>query len=396
MPRKLCGFAYKYNCMAARVLIPLLACAVGARGAPAAGTLLWNVSVGCHRWGPGCWVPDFSGTDSTPAVSSDGRTVVVGSYDGHVYAVDAASGARKWTVKMDMGVGETTPVQVNRGCFAVCALEEIRCLDEETGDAAWSSRPGGQLASCGAYDASRDALFVGTLDETLWTLRGADGAAVRSAGLGGEIWATHGARVDAARGIVCSGAGGEANVHGNCSATVTCLDAGDGAVLWSARTGAQIQSTPALGASALYVGDYDACLYAFGAGAGEVRWRTCTGGRLESSCAVAAVAGAEAVVVGSGDGYAYAFAGADGALLWRTRLGRPVSALSQGGVGSSPAVVDGVAYVGGPEALFALDVETGAVAWTYAVGKQVGSSPLVRGGRVYVGAEDGYLRAFAL
>ena len=33
------------------------------------GTVLWNASVGCHHWGPGCWIPNFSGTDSTPALS---------------------------------------------------------------------------------------------------------------------------------------------------------------------------------------------------------------------------------------------------------------------------------------------------------------------------------------
>ena len=27
-------------------------------------TLLWRTQVGCLHWGPGCWVPGFSGTDS--------------------------------------------------------------------------------------------------------------------------------------------------------------------------------------------------------------------------------------------------------------------------------------------------------------------------------------------
>ena len=71
-------------------------------------------------------------------------------------------------------------------------------------------------------------------------------------------------RVDPARGRVCFGVGGEAYVKGNCSATVDCADANTGARLWSRRTGIQIQSTPSLGATALYVGDYDDCLYAFG------------------------------------------------------------------------------------------------------------------------------------
>ena len=364
------------------------------------GTVLWNASVGCHHWGPGCWIPNFSGTDSTPALSRDGRVVAVGSYDGTVYAVKAADGAPAWTVAMDMGVGETTPALTNGGCFAVCGLREVRCVDAATGAQVWSRTPGGQLASCGAYDATRDLLFVGTLDKQLWALRGGDGSYAwsydASGPSNGELWATHGARVDVDAGRVCFGVGGEAYVRGNCSATVVCANSTTGAEIWRARTGIQIQSTPSLGASSLYVGDYDNCLYAFEAADGAPRWTSCVaGGRLESSSAVYDLAGVETVVVGSGDGFVYAFRGADGAVTWKTKLGRPVSTLEQGGVGSSPRVGGGVVYVGGPDAFFALDAATGAVAWSHAVGAMVGSSPVVAGNAVYVGAEDGYLRAFA-
>ena len=65
------------------------------------------------------------------------------------------------------------------GCVAVCWMHEIRCLDPATGAAVWSRVPGGQLASCGAYDDTRDLLFVGTLDKAMWALRGIDGSRVR-------------------------------------------------------------------------------------------------------------------------------------------------------------------------------------------------------------------------
>ena len=103
--------------------------------------------------------------------------------------------------------------------------------------------------------------------------------------------------------------------------------------------------------------------------------------------------GAEVVVVGSGDGHVYAFSAA-GDVLWRTRLGNAVSLLKQGGVGSSAALRGDTLYVGGPDAFFALDADSGAERWRHTTGAMVGSSPAVFGTRVYVGCEDGYLYAF--
>ena len=54
-----------------------------------------------------------------------------------------------------------------------------------------------------------------------------------------------------------------------------------------------------------------------------------------------------------------------------------------------------VVYVGGPDAFFALDADSGAAKWNHTVGKLVGSSPVLAEDRVFVGAEDGYLYAFA-
>ena len=353
------------------------------------GTLLWRSAVGCHHWGPGCWVPNFSGTDASPAVSPRGATVVVGSYDGTVYALDGADGSFRWNASLDMGVGEGTPALVGRGCYVVCGLFDVRCLDGESGAATWTFAPGGQIGACGGYDGAR--VFVGTLRKELVAIDAADGAELWRYEGQGEVWATHGPRV--VGDLVCSGFGGAAYVKENCSATVDCVNRSTGALAWRAPAGLQVQSTPAVGASQLYVGSYDNCLYAYALAGGDVRWRTCTAGRLEASALVMERHGAEVVVVGSGDGHVYAFSAA-GDVLWRTRLGAAVSLLRQGGVGSSAALRGDTLYVGGPDAFFALDADSGAERWRRTTGAMVGSSPAVFGTRVYVGCEDGYLYAF--
>ena len=45
----------------------------------------------------------------------------------------------------------------------------------------------------------------------------------------------------------------------------------------------------------------------------------------------------------------------------------------------------------GPAFLTALDVKTGKAAWTFATRARVDSSPVIAGGRVYVGSSDGKL-----
>ena len=62
-----------------------------------------------------------------------------------------------------------------------------------------------------------------------------------------------------------------------------------------------------------------------------------------------------------------------------------------GGVFSSPAVVDGVVYVGSQypqDRLYALKASTGVKLWSYRARYRVWSSPAVANGVVYVGAED--------
>ena len=61
---------------------------------------------------------------------------------------------------------------------------------------------------------------------------------------------------------------------------------------------------------------------------------------------------------------------------------------------SSPAVVNGVVYVGSTDGnLYAFQTSDGTKVWSFATGAKVSSSPAVFNGVVYVGGEDGALYA---
>ena len=66
-------------------------------------------------------------------------------------------------------------------------------------------------------------------------------------------------------------------------------------------------------------------------------------------------------------------------------------------VDSSPAVANGVVYVGSDDNnVYALSAKTGAKLWSYTTGNYVDSSPAVANGVVYVGSGDGKVYAFGL
>ena len=85
---------------------------------------------------------------------------------------------------------------------------------------------------------------------------------------------------------------------------------------------------------------------------------------------------------GRRDGNVYALNAKTGAKLWSYATGY--------GVESSPAVANGVVYVGSYDGnVYALNAKTGALLWSYTTGNGVRSSPAVANGVVYVGSYDG-------
>ena len=102
-----------------------------------------------------------------------------------------------------------------------------------------------------------------------------------------------------------------------------------------------------------------------------------------------AVANGIVYVMGFRKPYLYALDARTGALVWQAKIG-----LFGIWSVSSPAVSDGVVYVGSKRGIHAFDAETGAVRWTLRSGSFGVSTPItVADGLVYAGIADGHLLA---
>ena len=134
-----------------------------------------------------------------------------------------------------------------------------------------------------------------------------------------------------------------------------------GPLTWSFTTGGYVFSSPAVVNGVVYVGSWDNNIYAINASTGgeavELHDRTarCTPPRPSSTAWS---------MWGAMTGNYYALNATTGAKLWSYTTG--------GYVGSSPAVVNSVVYVGSYDRnVYALNATTGAKLWSYTTGSSV-------------------------
>ena len=186
--------------------------------------------------------------------------------------------------------------------------------------------------------------------------------------------------------------------------------------LWTAQTGGSISSTPAKSGNTVYAGSSDGILYAFDA-AGNTNcsgspktclplWTANTFSSINFSSPV--VAGGR-VFVGTAEP-PYKLEAFDAAGVNQcTGVPKQCSPLwiheFNGAVLSSPAVANGILYVGAGNSLYAFNAAPDASCggtppqcrplWIGPTGDAVFSSPAVVNGVVYVGSNDGLLYAFS-
>ena len=331
-----------------------------------AGTLLWRYETGGNG-------------DSAPTVSNG--AVYVGSWDGHIHALDAATGDILWQNQVNReGSADSSPA-VSGGIVYVGSWDgHIYALDAATGELRWHHKVGerGSSGSSSPAVSGGVAYFVGWSGGSVLRLGRASVFAL-DAVTGNLLWRFGFGDYTPSSPAVSGGA-----VYVGSRDDLYALNAATGDTLWSYQTDGIVDSSPAVSGGAVYVGSDDHHLYALHAANGALLWRYQTDGRVDSSPAVSG----GVVYVGSRDGHLYALDAATGDLLWRYNTG--------GREESSPVVSGGVVYVGSDDHhLYALDAATGDLLWRYNAGSRAGASPVVSGGVVYMGSDSGALHAIA-
>jgi outer membrane protein assembly factor BamB len=372
--------------------------------------------------------PTGSYVDSSPSVVSG--TVYVGSEDGKLYALNAATGVVRWTAATGNGI-ESSPAVVNGVVYVASADDKLYAFAANgttncsgtptTCQPLWTATLPGQNFSSPAV--ANGVVYVGSVDGLYAFdangVTNCSGAPVTCTPLwagptGGRIFSSSpavangkvyvGAWDDKLYAFDATGSTGCSGVPKTCSP------------LWTATTGNIIQSSPAVANGVVYIGSQDDKLYAFSAAgttscSGSPKtcaplWTATTGGIVDSSPAVAN----GVVYVGSGDGYLYAFdaAGTTDCSGTPTTCSALWTGQPGGAITSSPTIANGVVYVGtGSGQVVAWDASgtvgcsgtpttCNAIWGTNPLGGIVQSSPTVVNGNLYVGNNSSGVYAFGL
>lgn len=297
--------------------------------------------------------------NSSPAVSNG--VVYVGSTDGNVYAVSADTGALRWKFTTGSRV-VSSPAVANDDVYVLSYDGLFYALDAASGKVRWKFKTGGEHR----FEAPH---LHGTLpvDETMPDPF--------------DMYLSSPVVTD---GLV---------YFGSSDGNVYALGATSGALTWKFKTGNVVHASPAIADGTLYVGSWDSYFYALDAKSGKVRWRFKTGEDpvihnqvgIQSSASV----GGGIVYFGCRDSHLYALDAATGALRW--------SIPTHGSwVISSPAIDDGHVYFATSDTglFYSVDARSGKVGFSLDF-KQwpMFSSPALAGRMAYIGSHTGKLIA---
>lgn len=326
--------------------------------------------------------------------SDDDNTVFVGSSDGRVYAVDETKGTPHWSFAT-AGPVTAAPAVDKKLVFAASDDHHLYARHESDGSAAWTVLVSSSFAGADSAPTVVDGSVFVSDATTVYAYDEATGAPQWSRPL--AVSSPLGApAVD----------GGVVFVASYGDAAVFALDEATGAPAWTYQAvGARVacateRSSPAVVAGAAYVSlcpaaaAPNASLYAIDASAGSARW---TAGSAPATNDVSVAAGVVYDVTTTGT--VEARDAGTGNVQWSASLGAASA--------TSPAVVNGVVYVGADNSKVAAFDATGrrgcagtpvtcTPLWTATTGGPVRSSPAVTDGAVYVGSDDHRVYAFGL
>lgn len=286
--------------------------------------------------------------------------VYVGSDDGQLYAIDAATGHQRWMHRTGGPVGSSPAIAEGR-VYVVSYDGRLHALDAKTGEVLWK---------------------FATQGERRFEAKGLHGMQPRTQTFPDpfDVWLSSPLL---AEGLVIFGSG---------DGHVYAVDAVTGVERWSFKTGDVVHASPAYAQGRVFVGSWDGRFYALDIRTGRELWHA-QGGvdtlmanqqGFQSSPAVAD----GVVYTGSRDANLYAFDARTGQEKFRVPTG-------MSWVITSPAVHQGRVYFATSDTslVFAVDAITGRTVWQQQAPAYMFASPSIAGDVLLQGVLNGSLQA---
>ena len=328
----------------------------------------------------------------TAAVAVAAGVVYAGSEDGQIYAIDAATGAKRWSV--NVGGASKFPVRRTPAIANGLVFTQADNPDTETSAPMYALRSADgsqawQLPGTGRFPnefsdllIANNALYVpGYYLGLVGALDPATGKELAAAPQVGSSTGFSGVTIVNSTLYGGTDDGGVYAVDVSNKLRLQWLQ-----IVNNTNQSATIRTTPAVANNTVYVGSTDGNLYALNATTGKQLWHYSADDAFSSSSPVV-VNGL--VLIGSDDHALHAVDATTGTGRWK--------ALTGGKVYSSPTVANGLVYFGSFDNLvYAVEIATGKVVKRYQTNGPVVGAPSIVGNVLYIGSEDNYVYAFDL
>jgi len=330
------------------------------------------------------WKANLTGLIDGSPVVSNGRVYVsnwygFGNWNPGLYSIDAKTGKILWVNRNVTGA--STPSIYNGTIFIGSLSGEIYALNASTGEAVWKRKLERDPGWWGI--ASSPLIYNGTLYVTTFS-----NGELHALDLNGnEVWnVTTGNRTSQYSSP--SAYNGVIFFAGNSTSNMLYAVDENGDVVWTFQVDSKILDTPSVGFEKVFFATENR-LYAVNLNGSEA-WSIPFNGTISSP----ALAYGK-IFIGSMDGKFYCFNASNGEKIWEFD--------ANGKIYSSPAIADGIVYFATnvPNGtVYALNAENGSLIWFYSLNPPEGayynimSSPFIYDGRLFIGADDGYLYAF--
>ncbi len=273
----------------------------------------------------------------------DGGSVYIGSDDGNLYKLNAASGAMIWKFQTE-GLIRCKPAINDNVVFFESDDGNLYAINKNSGLKIWSSDIGNNIHRL-------------VPDPSTFT---------------GNYWDYMQSSPCVDSGVVYVGSG---------DSSFYAVNAQTGILKWKTKTGGIIRSSPCADKGMVYVGSWDGYIYAFNKADGSVAWKYYTEGNGYKNVQPSPRVYNGTIYCGSRSGYFCALDAANGTLKWK--YNNPNAPW----VESSAAISDGVVYVGSSDMdqVYAFDAVTGKTIWICTVHGDTWSSPFYYHGKLYIG-----------
>lgn len=166
-----------------------------------------------------------------------------------------------------------------------------------------------------------------------------------------------------------------------------------GSVVWHTKVQGSIVESPVIHQGLVFVGSLDSTLCAYQLNSGKVVWKVSVGGSIRTTPVIAN----QKLFLNVDDGKLYCLDPQNGNLLW-------LFASFNGYIGdgsidfadyhaSSPIIHQQTIYFGSGNQFYAVDAETGSLKWWFKADGPIHTKPALDGNRVYFGSFGGYVYA---